>query len=180
MKKNQGKGLIKTILTIVILIMIIAITVKVSIKLITKTQLKDLKTDMLLIQQKAKSYSEEVSKQTVNLDQTKEEDSEKIVEVENTQLIGTKVSECSTEIQTKAQEAGVMDLEEYYCLNKEDLEKMGINNIKIKDGEYFLVKYNLEDTEIIYTNGFEYEDEVYYKLTELEDLPETKSLIPNK
>ncbi|MCI8587378.1 MAG: hypothetical protein HFJ49_02050 [Clostridia bacterium] len=180
MRKNEGKGLIKTILMIVIIVMIIALTIRISIKLVTKTQLKDLKTDMLLIQQKAKSYSEEVSKQTVNLDETKEEDSDKIVEVENTQLIGTKVSECSTEIQAKAQEAGVTDLEEYYCLNKEDLDKMGINNVKLKEGEYFLVKYNLEDTEIIYTSGFEYEDEVYYKLTELEELPETEGLITDK
>lgn len=180
MKRNEGKGLIKTILTIVILVMVIAVIAKVSMKLITTTQLKDLKTDMLLIQQKAKTYSDEVTKQTVNLSQEKEEDSEKITEVENTQLIGTKVSECSEEIQIKAQEAGVTELEEYYCLNKEDLEKMGISNIKVKEGEYFLVKYNLEDTEIIYTKGFEYEDEVYYKLTELEELPETESLIPNK
>ena len=57
---------------------------------------------------------------------------------------------------------------------------MGINNVKLKEGEYFLVKYNLEDTEIIYTSGFEYEDEVYYKLTELEELPETEGLITDK
>lgn len=174
MKRNEGKGLIKTILMIVIIIMIIAVISKISVKELTKTQLKDLKTDMLLIQQKAKTYSEEVSKQTVNLDQTKEEDSEKIVEVENTQLIGTKLSECEEEVKIKAQEAGVIDLDEYYCLNKEDLEKMGINKVKVKEGEYFLVKYNLEDTEIIYTEGFEYGDKVYYRLTELEEVNETE------
>lgn len=174
MRKNEGKGLIKTIIAIVILVMLIAIIAKVSTKVITNTQLKDLKTDMLLIQQQAKKYSEEVSKETVNLDQTKEEDSEKITEVEKTQLLGTKVSECSKEIQGKAKQAGVENLEEYYCLNKQDLETMGISNIKIKDGEYFLVKYNLEDTEIIYTEGFEYEENVYYKLTELEEISETE------
>lgn len=174
MRKNEGKGLIKTIIAIVILVMLIAIIAKVSTKVITDTQLKDLKTDMLLIQQQAKKYSEEVSKETVNLDQTKEEDSEKITEVEKTQLLGTKVSECSKEIQEKAKQAGVENLEEYYCLNKQDLETMGISNIKIKDGEYFLVKYNLEDTEIIYTEGFEYEENVYYKLTELEEISETE------
>ena len=71
MRKNEGKGLIKTILMIVIIVMIIALTIRISIKLVTKTQLKDLKTDMLLIQQKAKSYSEEVSKQTVKKIQIK-------------------------------------------------------------------------------------------------------------
>lgn len=172
MKNNEGKGLIKTILMIVILIMVIAVIAKLSERVITKTQLKDLKTDMLLIQQKAKAYSEEVSKQTVNLSEEKQEDSEKITEVESTQLIGTKVSECSEEVQEKAKQAGVTNLEEYYCLNKEDLKTMGVDISTGKDEEYYLVKYDLEDTDIIYTEGFEYEGNVYYTLTELEAVSE--------
>ena len=136
MLENKGKNLIKTIITTIItaIILVVVLTIigKLSVKVVTKTQLKDLKTDMLLIQQQAKKYSEEVSKQTVNLDETKQEDSDKITEVESTQLLGTKVSECSEEIQSKSKQAGITNLEEYYCLNKEDLEKMGISNIKIK------------------------------------------------
>lgn len=184
MLENKGKNLIKTIITTIItaiiLVMVITVIAKLSVNVVTKTQLKDLKTDMLLIQQQAKKYSEEVSKQTVNLDETRQEDSDKITEVESTQLLGIKVSECSEEIQKKAEQAGITNLEEYYCLNKEDLEKMGISNIKIKKGEYFLVKYNLEDTEIIYTEGFEYQDKVYYKLTELEEINETENVEENK
>ncbi len=179
MLENKGKNLIKTIITTIItaiiLVVVLTIIAKLSVKVVTNTQLKDLKTDMLLIQQQAKKYSEEVSKQTVNLDEKRQEDSEKITEVESTQLLGIKVSECSEEIQLKAKQAGITNLEEYYCLNKEDLEKMGISNIKIKEGEYFLVKYNLEDTEIIYTEGFEYQDKLYYKLTELEEINETEN-----
>lgn len=172
MKENKGIGLIrliKLIISIIILIVVIVLIAKVSMKSISKLQLKDLKTEMLQIQTKAKIYSEEVSKQTANLNDTNEQDSEKINEVKNTQLFGTKLSECSVEIQEKAQQAGIADFEIYYCLKQEDIENMEID-VKLDEDEYYLVKYEFEDTEIVYTKGFEYGDKVYYTLSELEEI----------
>lgn len=169
MKNNKGLSLIPLILIIVLLVAIVYDVSVIGIRMLLKLQLEDLKTDMLLIQSKAKTYSESVSVQAVNLDESKEEDSEKIREVENTNLVGTKLSACSEEIQLKAQNAGVTELDQYYCLTKEDLQTMEID-IKIKKGEYYLVKYNLEDTEIVYTKGFKYEGAVYYKLTDLTNI----------
>lgn len=166
MENEKGISSIKLIIAVVAIIIIISLAVNAGITFIEHKELEDLKTNMLLIQAKAKTYSEEVSVQTVNLDETKEEDSEKIKGVESAQLVGIKLSECSKEIQGKAQRAGVTELDQYYCLNKEDLEQMSIN-IELDEGEYYLVKYDLDDTEIVYTKGVKHENKTYYTLSEL-------------
>lgn len=169
MESIKGISLIKMTITIVVLIIIVAVAVNLSIIAVEHEQLEDLKTNMLLIQAKAKTYSEEVSVQTVNLDEEKEEDSEKIKGVEEEQLVGIKLSECTKEIQEKAKLAGVTEFEQYYCLNKQDLEKMEIN-IDLAEGEYYLVKYDFQDTEIVYTKGFRHEGKTCYTLTEIIEL----------
>ena len=46
---------------------------------------------------------------------------------------------------------------------------MGIN-IEVAKDTYYLVKYNFEDTEVVYTKGFEYNGKTYYKLSEMKDI----------
>lgn len=169
MRNNKGVTLVSLVITIVVLIIISGITVNVSNDVIKQAKLQDLKTNMLLMQAKAKTLAEEVNFETANLDATKEEDATKIAEIKGTKVIGTALDSCDDAIKTAASNAGVTDTADFYYLSQEDLSKMGIN-IEIPEGTYYLVKYNFEDTEVVYTKGYKYEDVTYYKLSELNQI----------
>ena len=165
-------GAKKVMSLIIALILIIAIATVIGIickEAIEKTKLQDLRTDLLLIQGKAKTYTENVNVETANLDEEKEEDSSKIEEVKEQKLKGTSLENCDENIQHAAKEAGVEDWADYYYLSQEDLNNMEIN-IKVKEDSYYLVKYNFEDTEVVYTKGYEYDGKTYYKLSEMKNI----------
>ena len=162
----------KVISLIIAIIIIIAIATTITIfckKIIQETNLQDLRTNMLLIQGKAKTYTEKVSVETANLDEAKEEDNTKIAEVKEQKLKGTALESCEEKIKKDAQKAGIEDTKDYYYLSEQDLKDMGIN-IEVEAGTYYLVKYNFEDTEVVYTKGYEYNKNTYYKLSDLKNI----------
>lgn len=165
-------GTKKVISLIIALIIIIGIATTIIIfgkKIAQETNLQDLRTNMLLIQGKAKTYTENVSVETANLDEAKEEDNTKIAEVKEQKLKGTALENCDEKIKNAAKIAGIEDTKDYYYLSEIDLNDMGIN-IKVEEDTYYLVKYNFEDTEVIYTKGYEYNEKKYYKLSELKNI----------
>lgn len=166
----MGAKKIATLITALIVIILIATGIVVLGKRgFDKTKLQDLRTDMLLIQGKAKTYTENVSVETANLDKEKEEDNTKIAEVKDQKLKGTALDNCEEIIKNEAKKAGIEDTTDYYYLSQEDLNNMGIN-VEVKKDGYYLVKYNFEDTEVIYTKGYEYQDKIYYKLSDLKNI----------
>ena len=70
------------------------------------------------------------------------------IEEEGAEYIGTKISEKQDDakIQNLIQN-GVIDIESkdhnYYCLDKEDLEQLGLSEIKVDD--YYIVDYKQND-----------------------------------
>lgn len=169
MKNNKGVTLTSLVITIIVLIIISSITVNISTELIRQANLQDLKTNMLLIQAKAKIYAEEVTFETANLDSTKEADATKISEIKASKLKGTALENSATSVQTAAQNAGITDRTDFYYLSSENLSEMGIN-IEVPEGAYYLVKYNFEDIEVVFTKGFKYKDVTYYKLSEINQI----------
>ena len=165
-------GIKKILALIVAIIIIIAIATVITIfakESFKKTSFQDLRTNLLLIQGKAKTYTENVSVETANLNEEKEEDSTKISEVKDQKLKGTVLESCDEKIKNAAKNAGIEDTKDYYFLSQEDLNNMGLN-IKVESDTYYLVKYNFEDTEVVYTKGFEYKGKTYYKLSEMKDI----------
>ena len=165
-------GARKTITLIIAIIIIITIGITIATvmkKAIEQTELQDLRTNMLLIQGKAKTYTENVSVETANLKEDKEEDNTKIAEVKNQKLKGTAIENCNEDIKNATKKAGIEDTKDYYYLSQEDIKSMGIN-ITVEEGTYYLVKYNFEDTEVVYTKGYEYKDKIYYKLSEIKNI----------
>lgn len=165
-------GVKKVINLIIAIIIIISIAVVIAIvckKALQETSLQDLRTDLLLIQGKAKTYTENVSVETANLDEAKEEDNTKIKEVKGQKLKGTALENCDENIKNAAKKAGIEDIKDFYYLAQEDLNSMGVN-IQVEEDTYYLVKYNFEDTEVVYTKGYEYEGKIYYKLSELKNI----------
>ena len=165
-------GAKKKISLIIAMIVIIVIGTSIGslIKtMIEKTNFQDLRTNLLLIQAKAKTYTEDVNVETANLDSKKEEDSTKIAEVKEQKLKGTPIENCEENIKNAATQAGIQDFTDYYHLSQEDLNSMEIN-IKIEKETYYIVKYNFEDTEVVYTKGYKLKDKTYYKLSEMKNI----------
>lgn len=166
MNNNKGVTLTSLVITIIVLIIISAITVNISDGVIQEAKLQDLRTNMLLVQAKAKIYAEEVTFQTANL---KDESEIKTRKDSILKDKGTPLEDCDTSVQTAAENAGVTLITDFYYLSPENLSEMGIN-IEVPEGSYYLVKYNFEDTEVVFTKGFKYKDVTYYKLSEINQI----------
>ena len=170
MKNNKAVTLVSLAITIVVLIIISSITTTIGKDVIKQAKLQDLRTNMLLIQAKAKIYVEEVNFQTANLDETKEEDKTKINEIKSQNLKGIALENCEESIKNAATEIGIDNsLNDFYYLSPDTLKEMGIN-IEVPEGAYYLVKYDFSNTEVIFTNGFKYDGQMYYKLSELSQI----------
>ena len=153
MEKQKGITLISLTITIVVIMILAGITTYIGKDLIKETKLQDLKTNMLLIQAKAKEYVEEVSFQKANIT-----DAAKIEEIKTQNLKGHKLIE-NEEIKSIAENLGKIDttkIDEYYYLSEQDLVDMGIEKLSAKDYGYFIIRYNIQDikVEVINTNGY--------------------------
>ena len=163
------KKVLTLIMAVIVIIAIATVITYVCKKAFDKTNLEDLRTNMLLIQGKAKTYTENVSVETANLDEQKEEDNTKIAEVKDQKLKGIELDNCEENIKKAAEQTGIEDTRDFYYLSQQDLKDMGIS-IKLKENEYYLVKYNFEDTEVVYTKGYKHKDKIYYKLSEIKNI----------
>lgn len=157
MKNQEGKTFIKLMIAIIIIAVIVIVGIYYSKNMIQKTQLQDFKTNMLLIQVKAKEVLEQVSfekNKINNNDITLETLKEKY-------LVGTPLT--SEMLESFPQQVKELinseNLSEYYYFTTEQLNELGINNAK-SDGEdgYYIVRYIMDtdaSVEVINTKGYE-------------------------
>lgn len=149
MKKANEKGItmVTLVITIIVLIIITAIGVNTGTEIIKRADLQNINTNMMLIQAKVKTISEQAkfNKDTSNYK-------------------GTKISEISGNEQIDKLQ--ITDKENCYLLSQTDLDSMGLEKITIDDG--YIVNYNTN--EIMYVKGFETEDTTYYNLTDMKNL----------
>ena len=152
---NGGITLMTLVITIIIMIILAGVTITGTYSLIKKSQLENLKTDMLLIQAKTKTALEEYN---FSKDETK--------------LIGTKLEEADTEKVSKLNKAGITDISNWYFLSQDDLNNMNLSDIRAKDGEYYFVKYDKENlvVDILYTEGFVENGITKFTLTQLQNM----------
>lgn len=152
---NRGITLMTLVITIIIMIILAGVTITGTYSLIKKSQLENLKTDMLLIQAKTKTALEEYN---FSKDETK--------------LIGTKLEEADTEKVSKLNKAGITDISNLYFLSQDDLNNMNLSDIRAKDGEYYFVKYDKENlvVDILYTEGFVENGITKFTLTQLQNM----------
>ena len=154
---NKGITLVALIITVIVLLIIASIVVYTGTDTIKNANLQSLKTNMLLIQAKTNVIAQDVE-----------------MKVENATLKGTKLADMKEdEIIKSFLEKGVIDENsedsDFYVLKDQDIKDLGLENVEIEDGSYYIVDYKKND--IITTNGFEASDKnMYYKLSELENL----------
>lgn len=180
MKKNNGITMVALVITVIILLILSGISINAGSNIITKSKLENIKTDMMLIKVKGKEYVENANFNLGTSFEKLTDENEKNTRLENakTKLKGTEIENIE-DLDSKLSITSDKFKEEkenmiyYYKLSTQDLEDMGIENVKSdeKNGEY-IIKYDIKNIEIeIYnTQGFKNEDKYYYSLSELESL----------
>lgn len=154
MKSNKGMGIIGLICLTAVIVVIVAVTFYFVRLKYNEAKVQTIRTDMLLVQWKAKSYI----------------DSQTAEKVEQINYPGKKVSESEDELVKEFLQKEILTEEEkdkYQVLTDEDLAtiKSGISNA---EGNYYLVNY--ENYEIIITGGCKISDnQTLYKLTDIEE-----------
>lgn len=158
MKKECGKSIVILIILTIMIIIGTSVVINYARQIIKQNQEQDLRTSMLLMQAEAKKWVEEVCFQTVNLDESKEEDLTKINEIKNENLKGINLSNSPIEIQESIKNVPDVTFDETcYYLDEVTLREMGITNINEEKYGYFIVKYDFSNAnvEVINTNGFD-------------------------
>ena len=155
-KNNKGITLVVLSITIVVLLILASIAVTSGQEIIKKSQIENLKTNMLLIEAKAKEYCEEAS--------FKNGTSKEIKDEAKAELKGTLV-ENKNEYSNVT--GSITDTEFLYDVTS-ILSDMGLKDVQLADGEKYLVKYDILNVkvEIYNTKGIEGK----YSLTDIKDL----------
>ena len=174
MKKNE-KGITLVVLTITIIILLIlaGITVYTGKDSIQKANLEGLKTNMLLIETKAREYVENASFDLGIDPQNATEEMKTNAKNElNGEDKGTLVTSDDAIVKDLLN-IGIkqedIDNGKVYKLTTENLEKMGINEVESNDEEgWYVIVYNIDDTtaEIYHTIGYQGK----YSLTDIEQI----------
>ncbi len=162
MQNNKYKFL-KLIIAFIIILVVGIFLFNIGTKKMQERKNDDIKTDMLMIEGKIKSIKAES-------------------EISNNQekYVGTKVSEANdTKVNNVMQQLQINqdELQNYYILNKESFEKMGLAD-SIKDDDEYIVNYTNSD--VIYVKGIKLNNEIKYKLSDIIDKNENTNNINEK
>ncbi len=160
--KNDQKGitLIALVITIIILLIISGIGIYAGTNSIKKVELEELKTNMLLIEAKAREYVEEANFKIGK--ETDEKEKDKIKE---------EVYEINGNL-PKAVDEGVKEVDpsipinECYVVTEGVLKSWGLNKIKLDTDEKYLLKFDEENITVQIYNTKGYDGK--YSLTDLE------------
>lgn len=155
MKKGYFKTYAKTVFFIAIIVAVIIAATYFLKDEYDNEYFETVKTDMLLIEGKTKVVAE-----TVKMKQ------------KDASYMGKKIKEVLAEDEIKRlEESKIIDTSKkgsnYYVLERNDLEELGLENIDING--YYIVEYT--NNEIIYSEGIEdREGNRLYKLTEIKNV----------
>ena len=174
MKKNEnGITLVVLTITIIVLIILAGITVYNGKDSIQKANLEGLKTNMLLIETKAREYVENASFDLGIDHQTATEEMKLNAQNELTGEDKGTVVTYDDDISGELMNIGISeeDIREgnVFKLTTENLEKMGINDVESNEDEgWYIIVYNIQDTtaEIYHTIGYQGK----HSLTEIEQV----------
>lgn len=162
MKSNKENGitLVALVVTIVVLLIIAGIGINTGMSGLEKVKLEEIRTNMLLIEAKAREYVEEA-----NFKIGKETDTTKIQEIKNEIYVtNNKLEEANAT--NVSNNPGNISLENCYVVTQDTLNLWGLSKIKLSDNEKYLIKFNESEmkVEIYNTNGYDGK----YSLSEIE------------
>ncbi len=161
--KTNGITLISLVITIIILTILAGISIYSGKDIIKKAKLEELKTNMLLIQAKAREYVEEANFK-IGIG-TEEEKNEKTVNVRKEIYEDTEKLRPAQELPEKL---GITDASACYYLTPEAKVRWGLE--KLQDEEQYLIKFNEKDVSVEIYNLEGYQEK--YSLTEIDQIEE--------
>ena len=151
------KSVIFTYIKIFLVIAIIGVIIFFGIKFFSgeydKEEFETVKTNMLLIQAKTELIAQKVD-----------------IEEKGAKYIGTKISDKKEDERIKKLiDNKVIDIDSdksnYYCIDNNNLNELGLNDVKIED--YYIIDYKKND--VIYIYGIkDSKGNIVYKLSEME------------
>lgn len=181
-EKNSGIALVALVITIIIMLIIATITIKIGGNEIRNAHLQSYKTNMLLIEAKAKEYVENANFELgVEPSAATQEMKDKSQAELTGEGKGTKVNR-SDSISSKLTSIGISssDIEagNVYQLSTQDLEKIGIKGEKSdEENGYYVLVYNIPEANVkVYnTEGFNTGSAgVKYCLDDIRDIDEVE------
>ncbi len=171
-RENKGITMVTLVITIIVLLIIAGIGIYSGTGTIKKAKLEELKTNMLLIQAKAKEYVENANfKLGTKIDDAQETERDDRIGKAKAELKGEEIekSDISDIIREKEEDEG--NYIYYYKLTEEQLKEIGLSDVKssMQNGEY-IVEYDIKkaQVEIYHTKGYNGK----YSLTDIEEIKE--------
>lgn len=149
--KENGVTLIALSITIVILLILAGIALYSGKDTIKMAQIEELKTNMLLIQAKAREYVEDANfKMGMNPDEEKKANVRNEVYVTNAKLKKVEEGEVPSNF-------GITDITTCYWLTPEAQASWGLDKIKLGENEKYLIQFDETNVtvEVYNTEGFE-------------------------
>jgi len=163
-KNNSGITLMVLIITIIVLIIIASISVYEGKELIVKSKINTIKTNMLTIQAKAKSYAEEID---VKIWAESDKDTKR-----DTEFSGKGFVNPSNNINSNYINTNIINSSNYiaYIISSEGLSSMGLDEIKNEQYMVIYDKDNLKNVDVIYPEGIKYKNNTYYTLSSIQEV----------
>ncbi len=166
MKKNRVNGvtLVALVVTIMVLSIITGITVYSGKEAIEKAKIEELKTNMLLIEAKAKEYVEEVNFR-FGISPEKKSDEEKEQIRQEIYVTKAQLQKAETADKTKL---GISESAICYALTEDALESWSLDKIELTEGEKYLIVFDETSAKVEIYNTMGYKGQ--YSLTEIDKM----------
>lgn len=158
-KNEKGVTLMALVITAIVLLIIAGVGIRYGSGVVEKATLEELRTNMLLVQAKAKEYVEEANfKMGIEPDDNKKAEVRKEVYEDEAKLkpaTGTTVP------------SGI-PVNDCYVITEDTMNLWGLQDINLDEGEIYLIKF--DDTnltvEVYNTKGYD----GHYSLTDIDNL----------
>lgn len=154
---NRGITLVALVVTIIVLLILAGIGINTGISSMEKVKLEELKTNMLLIEAKARECVEEANFRMGGSTE------ETVVRTEIYEVNNKLEKANSTNVPNNP---GKIDLTDCYVITQETFDLWGLNKIKLSEDEKYLVKFNESRIEVEVYNTKGYDGK--YSLTQIE------------
>ena len=164
-RKERGVTLVALVITVVVLLIIASIAVYSGSETVRKAKLEELRTNMLLIEAKAKGLVEEVN---FKIGLTKPEDAEyagKKEQAENEVYGGAGLEKADGVSAPSA-----IPVSECYKVTDATLQNWGLEDMEKGEGEEYLIKFDDVNATVEVYNTLGYNGK--YSLTEIDSIEE--------
>ena len=164
-RKERGVTLVALVITVVVLLIIASIAVYSGSDTVRKAKLEELRTNMLLIEAKARGLVEEVN---FKIGLTKPEDTEYVGKKEQAEneVYGGAGLEKATDVSAPS----AIPVSECYKVTDATLQNWGLEDMEKEEGEEYLIKFDDVNATVEVYNTLGYNGK--YSLTEIDSIEE--------